>query len=119
MKTRTNLAHDVHRHDEDPDPLLDEFDELVREAAAGNRRALGAIAIALGGRLHAVAVEALGPAYRDHAGDVVQELFEGLCDKRFPFPRIRGAAWPWLRRTVRAIAQRHRRDSALPEDAAE
>jgi DNA-directed RNA polymerase specialized sigma24 family protein len=101
------------------DELLEAFDELVAEAAKGNRRAIGAIAIAFGPTLYDEARDALGPDGKQDGGDVVQDFFLGLCEGKLVFPAIRGAGIPWMRRTIRAIAERHRRARRPPDEAAE
>ena len=86
------------------DEIVEQFDALVLAATRGDRRAIGALAIALGTTLHDEARAALGPDGAQAAGDVVQDLMLGLVERRFAPPRVRGGALPWLKRTVRAIA---------------
>ena len=119
MNHRTNLALYVHAIETESDPLLDPFDELVAHAADGDRRAVGAIAIAFGPDLLAAAEDVLGPCHRADAVDVLQRLFLDLCEKSLHFPRIRGGGLPWLRRTVRGLARMHLRETAAPDDVAE
>jgi hypothetical protein len=84
--------------------IADELAACVRDASLGDRRAIGCIAIALGGFLHDEARVSLGPAYEQAAGDVVQDLYLGLLERRFTFPEIDGGALYWLRRVIRSLA---------------
>ena len=59
-----------HRNDDD---LLDDLDELVANAARGDGRAVGAIAIAFGPMLLAVARVELGAAHAADDADVLQK----------------------------------------------
>ena len=102
------------------DELLEELDTLVAHAAEGDRQAVGAIAIAFGPMLLDEAREALGPVHAQDGGDIVQDLAVKLLEGALLFPRIRGAAIPWLNRMVRVLAQEHRwRSRPPPGDAAE
>lgn len=85
-------------------PLTDALDACVRRAARGDHPAIGRIAMTLGGVLHDEARAALGPRFEESAGDVVQELYLGLLERRFTFPRIRGCAVVWLKRAIRVLA---------------
>lgn len=86
------------------DELTDGLDACVRDATLGDRRAIGCIAIALGGHLHDEARAALGPRYQDGAAEVVQDFLLGLAERRFTLPAIRGCAMPWMRRAIRSLA---------------
>jgi len=81
-----------------------EFDDLVMRAADGDRRAIGAIAVALGPMLLVEARAALG-RYADEDADVLQDFFLFLLERRLPFRLAHGYAVPWMCRTIRAIAQ--------------
>ncbi len=85
--------------------LLDELDEVMAAAAQGDGRALAAIVIGFGPMLVETAKEALGIVHQQDAGDVIQELSVMFLEKRLVFPRIRGAAIPWMKRMVRVAAQ--------------
>jgi hypothetical protein len=78
-----------------------------------------AIAIAFGPTLLEEAHDVLGPDGSHLAGDVLQDLFLGLCDRTLTFPDIRGAALPWLRRMVRSRAHEQRRVCVPPDEAAQ
>ena len=84
--------------------ILDELAACVRDASLGDRAAIGCIAIALGGFLHDEARVAPGPAYEQAAGDVVQDLYLSLLERRLTFPEIEGGALYWLRRVIRSLA---------------
>jgi hypothetical protein len=84
--------------------IADELAACVRDASLGDRRAIGCIAIALGGFLHDEARVALGPRYEQAAGDVVQDLYLGLLERQFTFPEIQGSSLYWLRRVIRSPA---------------
>jgi len=91
------------------DALLDDLDELVAEAALGDGRAVGAIAIAFGPTLLAEAREELGTAHAQEDADVLQDLFVRLMEGKLVFPDIRHAALPWLKRTTRVLARERTR----------
>ena len=84
--------------------IADELAACVRDASRGDRRAIGCIAIALGGLLHEEARAALGPRYEQGAGDVMQDLYLGLLESRFAFPEIEGGALHWLSRVIHSLA---------------
>jgi hypothetical protein len=86
---------------------LDELDELVANAAKGDRFAIGCIAIALSPRLLAEARDALGELFAQDDGDVLQDFFTALCEGALSFPRIRGAGLPWLMKVIREKAWEH------------
>jgi hypothetical protein len=86
------------------EPLTDPLDACVRQAVRGSHRAIGNIAMTLGGVLHDEARAALGPRFEQGAGDVVQDFYLGLLERRFRFPRIRGCAVVWMKRVVRMLA---------------
>jgi DNA-directed RNA polymerase specialized sigma24 family protein len=104
------------RSDQD---LLDELDSLVDQAAHGDPRAVGAIAIAFGPALLEEAHDVLGDAWSHHAADVLQAFFLALCDRTLTFPHVRGAALPWMRRMVRSRAHEQLRQCGTPDEAAE
>jgi hypothetical protein len=89
------------------DELLEALDVLVANAAAGDRNAVGAIAIAFGPVLLDEARNELGRVHEQDAGDVVQQFYLELLEGILRFPAIRGAAIPWMKRMVRVIARVH------------
>jgi DNA-directed RNA polymerase specialized sigma24 family protein len=93
--------------------LLDQLDELVLHATRGNRKAIGAIALAFNRELLA---EANAVLHNEHdAADVVQDLFLALLEGRAErFAPDRGRAMPFLLGVVRATAQKRRRERRLP-----
>ncbi len=100
------------------DERIDGLDELVSNAARGDRRAIGCIAIVLSPRLMAEARDELGEHYADDDGDVLQEFFLALCEARLTFPAIRGAGETWLSRMVRQVAREHlQKRGLLPREA--
>jgi DNA-directed RNA polymerase specialized sigma24 family protein len=84
--------------------IADALDACVRAAIRGDRRAVGILAMALGGFLHDEARAALGPRFEESASDVVQDFYLGLLEGRFTFPGIRGCATVWMRRVIRTLA---------------
>jgi DNA-directed RNA polymerase specialized sigma24 family protein len=86
-----------------------EFDELVTLAAGGDRRAVGAIAIALGPSLLKEARTVL-KGLENEAEDVLQDFLLFLLERRAPFNRANGHAMEWMHRMVRTIAHQRRRE---------
>jgi hypothetical protein len=89
--------------------IQNELDELVEVACAGDRRALGAIAIAMSRLLLREARAELGDFQHD-AADVLQDFFTGVAERRIFYVRNRGQgrALGWMRRVIREMARRHR-----------
>jgi len=87
--------------------LLDELDEVVLRATEGDSQAVGAIAIAFSPMLLEEAREELGPFHEQEDADVLQTFCLELMEGQHVFPRIRGAAIPWMKRMIRIIANRH------------
>lgn len=85
--------------------LIEQLDDLVRNATRGDSRAVGIIALVYGPMLNDEAREELGNWEQDSA-DVLQTLFLTMCEGSMLFPAIRGAAIPWMKRTVREIARK-------------
>jgi hypothetical protein len=104
MKTNKSNTAERFTHTASDRQLLDDLDVVVADAAAGKKRAVGAIAIAFGPMLLLEAAEALGKTHVQDTADVVQELMLALPEARLTFPKIRGGAIPWLKRMVRQIA---------------
>ena len=94
--------------------LLDDLDEVVAAAANGDGQAVMAILVGFAPMLIDTAKDALGVVHEQDAGDVLQELSVLLLEKRLVFPRIRGAAVPWLKRMVEVAAQGWRRKQGPP-----
>ena len=88
----------------------DEFDTLVMLASRGDRRAIGAIAAAMGGDLLKVARAAL-KGVEDEAGDVVQDFMLALLEERWPFNREQGGGQTWMFGIVKMIARNRRRET--------
>jgi DNA-directed RNA polymerase specialized sigma24 family protein len=78
-------------------------------ASRGDRRAIGAIAIALGPTLLIEARLVLG-AFDDEAADVLQDFFLFLVERRWLAPPPQGRAMHWMRIIVRTIAVQRRRE---------
>jgi DNA-directed RNA polymerase specialized sigma24 family protein len=89
--------------------LQDALDALAMRASRGDRRAIGAIAIAFGPRLLQEARAVLGDLEQE-AEDVLQDFFLCLVDRRSRFTPARGRAIPWMCGIVRAIARKRRAD---------
>jgi hypothetical protein len=98
------IAYVVTLSDEE---LLDELDQLVAHGATGDSRAVGAIAIVFSPVLLEEARAELGREHEQDAADVLQTFYLELMEGQLCFPRIRGCALHWMKRTVREIAQRH------------
>lgn len=98
--TKSNAAEERVFIDPEAD-LLDQGDQLVVVATRGDRRAVGAIAIAFGPTLNAEARKALGPTWEQESADVLQEFFLALCEVRG-----RRGLWCAARRGRRATRER-------------
>jgi hypothetical protein len=85
--------------------VREQFDELVVRAVGGDRRAIGAIAIALGPTLLKEARQALGEGREHQAGDVVQRLFLAMVEGTMVFAGERGTGLEWMKRIVREGAR--------------
>jgi DNA-directed RNA polymerase specialized sigma24 family protein len=112
MKTSIHPSHvsvPVHAANDDAQ-IAAEFDELVRSAVAGDRRAIGAIAIAFGPKRLHEARAVLGSRFKQEAEDVVQDFFVSLLEGQSRFAPAQGRAIPWMCGVVRAIARKARGD---------
>ncbi len=89
--------------------LLDQLDELVVDAVSGDRRAVGAIAIAFGPTLLKEIRRELGPVFVQDEGTVMQDFCLAMIEGKLTFPPIRGGALPWMKRMVRSVAREHLR----------
>jgi len=87
--------------------LDDEFDLLVERACGGDRRALGAIAIAVSKALLAAARDELGD-FGLAGGDVLQDFFVAVLEGRARFQPGKERARVWLERIVREMARQER-----------
>jgi Sigma-70 region 2 len=87
----------------------DAFEDLVLRASQGDRRAIGAIAIAFGPRLLHEARACL-EGYEHEAEDVLQDFFLALLERRSRFTPARGRAIPWMCEAVRALARERNPD---------
>jgi DNA-directed RNA polymerase specialized sigma24 family protein len=87
----------------------DEFDELVACASRGDRRAIGAIAIAIGPTLLREARLVLGQ-FDNEADDVLQDFFLFLVERRWPTTPPQDRAMHWMCVIVRTIAIERRRE---------
>jgi hypothetical protein len=74
---------------------LDDFDALVALATQGDRRAIGAIAIAMSPMLLDEARGLLGD-FEHEAGDVLQDFFVWMLEGKTRFTPARGRALPWM-----------------------
>ena len=87
------------------DEVREQFDELVGKAVGGDRRAIGAIAIALGPTLLKEARQALGKGREQEAGNAVQRLFRAMTEGTMTFSGERGTGLAWMKRIVREGAR--------------
>jgi DNA-directed RNA polymerase specialized sigma24 family protein len=85
--------------------IRDEFDDLVMRASQGDRRAIGAIAVAIGPKL-LVEVRTMLGEFDQEAEDVLQDFLLALLERRLRFDPAHGRAMPWMCRMVRAFAWR-------------
>jgi hypothetical protein len=82
------------------------FDDMVFQASRGDRRAIGALAIAFTPSLLAEARAILAPEGRAHAaGDAVQDFLLSLAEGENVFLPCEGRAVAWMKGVVRAIAR--------------
>jgi hypothetical protein len=95
----------------DTTKLEDDFDDLVRRACDGDRRALGAICIAMSGALLAEVRAALGDRAPE-AGDLLCDFFNGVAEGRVRFAREDGHAVAWMRRVLGEMAACRRAEHA-------
>jgi DNA-directed RNA polymerase specialized sigma24 family protein len=103
--TRPDVSMTAH-----PDTQLQtDFDDLVLRACQGDRRAIGAIAIAFGPMLLGQAKSCLR-GYEDEAADVLQDFFLSLLERRSRFTPAQGHAIPWMCEAVRALARERNPD---------
>ena len=107
LKTETQIETQLAANDNDT--CWEDFDDLVVRASSGDRRAVGAIAIALGKSLLDEARSVL-KELDDEADDVLQDFLLFLVEGQAPFNRANGPAMDWMRRMVRTIAQQRRRE---------
>jgi hypothetical protein len=92
--------------------LLDHLDELVRNATWGDRRAIGAIALAFTRDLLAAANAMLDNEH--DAADVVQDFFLALVEEKVErFVPGQARARPFMLGVVKAMAMKKRAEEAL------
>ncbi len=96
--------NDTSTHGQD---LEAEFDHLVMLASRGDRRAIGAIAVAIGPTLLAAARTGLG-GFGQEAEDVLQDFFISLLEGRWRFTPGHGRAMQWMCGVVTGIAHLRR-----------
>jgi hypothetical protein len=106
--TRKTLMSNAHCLQTEEQRRAD-FDDLVRRAVEGDRRAVGAIAIAISPTLIEQARACLGEFDQD-VGEVLQDFFLCLIERRLLFTPAHGRAMPWMCGVVQAIAQQRRRE---------
>jgi hypothetical protein len=114
--TKSNTAERITIEAKDQD-LIEQLDGLVGDAARGDSRAVGILAMVYGPMLNDEAREELGARWEQDTADVLQTMFLTMCEGGMLFPAIRGAAIPWMKRTVREIARkwvRQREEEAGP-----
>jgi DNA-directed RNA polymerase specialized sigma24 family protein len=109
MNTNHNMSFST-RHNPQTDAQLEaDFDDLVMRATHGDERALGAIAIAFGPTLLEEARAVMGD-FEHEAGDVLQDSFLSLLERRSQFTPPHGRAVDWMCGIIRATARKHRAD---------
>jgi DNA-directed RNA polymerase specialized sigma24 family protein len=87
--------------------LQADFDDLAMGASHGDKRALGAIAIALSPTLLEEARAVMGD-FEQEAGDVLQDFFLTLAEGRSRFTPAHERAIAWMCGIIRAMARKHR-----------
>ncbi len=92
--------------------LLEQLDELVAAAVGGDRRAIGAIAIAHGPALLKEARRALGKGRKHQAGYVLQRFFLAMTEGTMAFAGKPGTGLAWMKSRVRAGAREAKSDHA-------
>jgi DNA-directed RNA polymerase specialized sigma24 family protein len=111
VEARSNLsAHDVPPISEQELQTVIELDEVLAHALRGDRRAVGAIAVAFGPLLLEEAEAALGRDYAQDAADVLQEFFLAMVEGDVRLRPVHGRALRWMCGVVRAIARKYRGD---------
>jgi DNA-directed RNA polymerase specialized sigma24 family protein len=105
---KTSIDRNAHVSQTDAQRLAD-LDALVARASRGDRRAIGAIAIAFGPRLLSEAQAVMGPFEQD-ADDVLQDFLLALLEGRNRFVPDPARAIPWMVGIVRATARKYRAD---------
>ena len=78
-------------------------------ASRGDRRAIGAIAVAIGPTLLAAARTGLG-GFKQEADDVLQDFYVSLLERRWRFTPGHGHAMQWMCGVVTGIALLRRRE---------
>ncbi len=104
-KNTTLGIHDMQTNEQ----RQDAFDDLARLATEGDRRAIGAIAMAISPTLLEEARAGLGE-FEQEAGDVLNDFFVSLIERRMRFVPAHGRAMPWMCGVVQAIAQQRKRE---------
>jgi DNA-directed RNA polymerase specialized sigma24 family protein len=94
--------------------LLEQVDDVVVRALAGDARALSAVVVTFGEVLIGVARRELGTRWESEAEDVVQDVYAAIALGAYASAALSldlGEGLPWLRRRVREQAweQRERR----------
>jgi DNA-directed RNA polymerase specialized sigma24 family protein len=100
MKNKASRRHSAH----DVQSLDEEFTNLLIKAAHGDRRAIGAIAIAHGPGLLTEARKALGPERASEDEDVLQDLLVSMTHGTLEFVPDRDEPLEWLRARIRLLA---------------
>ncbi len=88
--------------------LLEQIDELLAEALAGDGRAIGAIAIGLGPTLLREVHEELGEGFQQGSGDALPWFFRAMSEGTMTFQGELGTGLDWMKRIVRVRAREHR-----------
>jgi hypothetical protein len=96
--------------------LLDQLDGLVSDAASGDLRAIGAVAIAFGPSLLREIRRELGALHTQDEVEVMQAFCVAMAEGKLMFPAIPGGALPWMKRMVRTFAQQRRVPGPAPNE---
>jgi hypothetical protein len=85
--------------------LAADFADLVSHASTGDRRAIGALGMALGPALLDEAAHELG-IHAEDADLVLQDFFLVLLARRWRYERAMGDPLAWMAGIIRALAKR-------------
>lgn len=106
---RAETLEDMGQAPLDPEAHLAPLDRQLLAASRGDPNAAGDLYVEHKASLSRAARRALGRGHAQDAEDVVHDFFLALGTGGFEPPLIRDAALPWMKRTVRSMAEEHLR----------
>jgi DNA-directed RNA polymerase specialized sigma24 family protein len=112
--TASSSSATAHARDASTDRkrLEADFADLVAQASTGDRRAIGALGMALGPALLEEASHELG-IHREDADIVLQDFFLVLLARRWRYEPASGDPLAWMAGIIRALARRQCRERGL------